>query len=67
MNTAKHVKTVTVTDPDTRGNVEVAIFKHPNGGVFGMDQSYIDQMFEDEEKVIIFDPFNKSDIELKGM
>lgn len=57
MKKAKFVKEITVTDPDTGGDVEVAIYKHENGGMFGVDSSYIDQCLDDEVAVIQ-DPLN---------
>lgn len=45
----KHVKTVTVIDPDTCGRVEVEIRKLVESGVMvGFDGSYLDQLGEDE-------------------
>jgi hypothetical protein len=61
MNKAKYVTDITVTDPDTKAPVEVTIFKHENGGMFGIDASYIDSIDEGEEFVIISDPFNEND------
>jgi len=57
MNKAKFVKDVTVIDPDTLGEVEVTIFKHPNGGMFGLDASYIEQELEEDNEITV-DPFN---------
>jgi hypothetical protein len=39
--TAKFVTEVTVTDPDTKLPVEVAIYKEAAGGMFGVDSSYL--------------------------
>lgn len=39
----KHVKTVTVTDPDSGGKVEVEIRKLETGGMVGIDGSYLEQ------------------------
>jgi hypothetical protein len=59
INTAVFVKEVTVTDPDSGGEVAIAIYKHENsGGMFGVDSSFIEQMFEDDEVAMIADPFN---------
>jgi hypothetical protein len=58
MNTAKFFKEITVTDPDTNLPVEVDLFKHENGGIFAMDASYLDQCFEDDEPVIVPNPFH---------
>jgi len=58
MNKAKFVKEITVTDPDTGGDVEVAIYKHQNGGMFGVDSSFIEQ-YLDNEVAVIQDPLNQ--------
>jgi len=69
MNTAKFVKEIVVQDPDSKADVEVSIFKHENGGLFGIDSSYIVQCFDDDETMIIIsDPFiSRSDITLTGV
>jgi len=60
MNKAKYVNQISVIDPDTKGEVELAVYKHINsGGMFAIDSSFIDQIFDEDEKVIISDPFNK--------
>lgn len=38
---AMYVKEIDVIDPDTNGVVTIAIYKHENGGMFGIDSSYI--------------------------
>jgi len=70
INYAYLVEAVTVIDPDTKGEVNVCIFKHQNGGMFGMDSSYIEQCFDDDEAVIINDPFDNTGdslVELEGI
>ncbi len=57
MNKANYVADITVIDPDTLGEVEVTIFKHPNGAMFGIDASFIEQVLEEENEITI-DPFN---------
>lgn len=60
MNTAKFIKEISVTDPDSDMPVEIDIFKHEqSGGIFGVDASFLDQTFGDDEKIVIFDPLNK--------
>lgn len=56
---AKFVREVTVIDPDTLGEVEIAIYKHENGGMFGIDSSYVDQVLDgdDSMELVIPDPF----------
>jgi len=61
MNRAKFVKEVTVIDPDTEGEVKISIFKHENGGMFGIDSSYIDQVLPDideQPEVYVPDPLH---------
>jgi len=52
MTTAKFVTEVIVTDPDSKLPVEVSIYKHQNGGLFGLDSSFIDQTFEEDEPIV---------------
>lgn len=56
MNTAKFVLDIKVIDPDTFGEVDVTIFKHQNGGMFGLDASYIEQVLEEDHEITL-DPF----------
>ena len=65
MVTAKFIKEVEVPDPQSNMYVDVSMFKHDNGGIFGVDSSYLIQTFEDNELVAIPDPFgdNNSDKE----
>jgi len=43
IHVAHYIKDIVIQDPDTGGDVDVTIFKHQNGGIFGMDASYLDQ------------------------
>lgn len=43
IHVANYIKDIVIQDPDTGGDVEVTIFKHQNGGIFGIDASYIEQ------------------------
>jgi hypothetical protein len=53
---------VTVIDPDTGNEIEVAMYKHSNGAMFGIDSSYIEQVAEEDEEdetvCYVGDPFN---------
>ena len=60
MNTAKFVEEITVTDPDTKGLVELDVFKHENGGMFAIDATFLDQCFDEDEDPVIPDPLNDS-------
>jgi hypothetical protein len=66
ITTATFVKEVTVTDPETNAPVNIAIYKHNSiGGMFGIDASFIEQNFEDDEIPTITDPFvNNAILEL---
>ena len=55
MNKAIFVKEITVIDPDTKGNVQIAIYKHEAGGMFGIDASFL---LEFEDKITIPDVFS---------
>jgi len=62
--TAKFVKEITVIDPDSKGEVELSVFKHQNGGMFALDSSYIEQVLPEEGDCYIPDPFSdEHDIE----
>ena len=64
---AQFVKEVTVTDPDSKGEVELSVFKHENGGMFALDSSYIVQELDDEIDPAIPDPLQPNGIViLKG-
>jgi hypothetical protein len=45
------------TDPETSGRVSILIFKHENGGIFGIDSSFIEDQ-PDELPPLVADPFN---------
>jgi hypothetical protein len=59
---AKFVREITVIDPDTLGEVQVAIYKHDNGGMFGIDSSYADQVLDENDsmEMCMADPFEHS-------
>jgi hypothetical protein len=66
MNKAKFVTKVSVQDPDQPSSmVNVSIYKHENGGMFGVDSSYIEQLDgvseDDDITVVIPDPFENDD------
>jgi hypothetical protein len=58
MNKAYFVTEILVTDPDSKMPVEVAIYKHENGGMFGIDSSFLDQVArtDDFDRPIVPDP-----------
>ena len=53
---AKFVKEITVVDPDTKGVIHLAVYKHQNGGMFALDSSFIEQLREDVNDPV-YDPF----------
>lgn len=60
MKQAKFVKEITVVDPDSKLPVDISIYKHENGGMFGLDSSYIEQVLmdiDDLDNLLILDPF----------
>ena len=61
ISVANYVKDIVIQDPDTGGDVEVTIFKHQNGGMFGIDASYIDQVAPECSggNPVIPDPFDE--------
>ena len=58
MNKARLIQQIDIIDPDSGGEVNVCIFKHENGGLFGLDSSYIEQVLDDDGEVYITDPFS---------
>lgn len=56
---AKFVKEITVVDPDTKGEVQLSVYKHENGGMFGIDSSYLSQVLDGDDamELCIPDPF----------
>lgn len=65
MRIAKFVKEITVIDPDTKGKVQLAVYKHEGGGMFAIDSSFLDQCArcDDFHEPIIPDPFSDNGVE----
>lgn len=62
-NTATFIQEVEVIDPDTKAPVKVAIYKHDiTNGMFGIDASFIEQNFDDDETPTVADPFSNNSI-----
>ena len=63
MNKAYFVEEIVVTDPDSKGLVELEVYKHENGGMFAIDSSYLDQVArtDDYDRPIVPDPFSTED------
>jgi hypothetical protein len=65
MNKAKFIKIITVIDPDSKGEIELSIYKHENGGMFAMDSNFLDQCCDEDTYPVIPDPFeSKCDLML---
>ena len=60
MKNAKFVKEIVVTDPDTKGDVILEIYKHQNGGMFAMDSSFLEQCCDEDTFPVIPDPFTEN-------
>jgi len=59
--TGMYVTEIVVTDPDSKLEVSLAVFKHSNGGMFAIDSSYIVQCTGDDDKIPeIQDPFEEN-------
>jgi hypothetical protein len=61
MKTAKFIKEITVTDPDTKSDVQLSVYKHENGGLFGMDSSFLNQCTDEDTYPVIPDPFDDTE------
>jgi hypothetical protein len=69
-STAYVFTTVTVTDPLTGNPVELSVYLHPNGGIFGIDAAFLTngdgsefELVDPEDgdsDIIMFDPFCNS-------
>jgi hypothetical protein len=59
MYIAKWVSKITVIDPDTKGEVELEVYKHPNGGIFAIDSSFLEQCTDEDIYPLVADPFNR--------
>jgi len=62
MSKATFIKEITIIDPQSRLPVEVSMFKHQNGGIFGIDSSYITSVLCEERTPSINDPLEPNGI-----
>lgn len=63
-NVAKSVGSFTVIDPDTKGEVEISIFKDMNSdGMFAIDTSWI-LAHDDDVEIRVPSPFNDEELVL---
>jgi len=59
MNGAIFINEVTINDPSSLLDVQVSMFKDiKSGGMFGVDSSFIEQNFDEDEPVIVIEPIN---------
>jgi len=65
MRKAYFVTEISVIDPDSKGQVELSVYKHENGGMFAVDSSFLDQVVntDDFDRPIVPDPFSDSGAE----
>jgi hypothetical protein len=61
-NGAAFIEEIVVNDPDTNLPVAVALYKHDNGGIFGIDSSFVVDALEENEPA--FDPFDGNKVSL---
>jgi hypothetical protein len=66
---ADHIKDIVIQDPDTGSDVDVSIFKHQNGGIFGMDSSYLEQAAQEcsSGNPVVPDPFGDIEDEVNDL
>jgi hypothetical protein len=56
---AKFVSDVIVGDPDSNDDVSISIYKHENGYMFGIENSFIDHVLTDDgDEIIVPDIFS---------
>jgi len=69
IHVANYIKDIVIQDPDTGGDVEVTLFKHQNGGIFGMDASYLEQVAEESTggNPVVPDPFGDLENEVNDL
>ena len=58
INNAKLVCQVTVIDPDSKGEVQMEVYKHEGGGMFAIDSSYIEQCCDEDSYPVVPDVFS---------
>lgn len=65
MKKAFFVKEITLVDPDSKGHVELTVYKHEGGGMFAIDASFLDQVVNTDnmDRPIIPDPFSDNGVE----
>lgn len=51
----KYVTTITVVDPDSKGEVQVEIYKLDSGAMVGIDGSFL----ESETEAPVYSPYDK--------
>ena len=62
MITAKYITEISITDPDSNTEVQPSIYKEVTGGLFALDSSFIEQVFSEEDQLIIDSPFGNGKV-----
>jgi len=62
INNAKLVCQVTVIDPDSKGEVDMSVYKHENGGMFAVDSSYLEQVCDEDSYPVVPDVFSANGV-----
>lgn len=57
MRTSTFVDSITVTDPDTKKEMKLSVFKHDNGKMFAVDSQDLDNSPNTGKAPVILDPF----------
>lgn len=58
MKIAKFITQMTVINGNNE--TQISVYEHPNGGIFGMDSSFVEQCCDDDSYPVIPDPFSDS-------
>jgi hypothetical protein len=61
MNKANLIKEITITENDGT-ETQMSIFKHENGGLFGIDISFLDSIDDELSLLTIPDVFNEGEL-----
>jgi hypothetical protein len=62
ISNAKLVGQVSVTDPNTKGEVYLSVYKHENGGIFAIDGSYLEQVCDEDTYPVVPDVFSTNGV-----
>jgi len=62
INNAKFVTEITVIDPDSKGEVQMEVYKHEAGGMFAIDSSYLEQVCDEDSYPVVPDVFSANGV-----